>query len=96
MTIQYLPDGASGKAQLMKTQQLALQTFGTQMSPAAHIQDEGLVLWHDFALTQLMGTTALRVQSRFSLDLVTPPPLEQSGFGDAATPTTQRAFWLCS
>ena len=51
-------DGASGKAQLMKTQQLSLQTFGTQMSPAAHIQDEGLVLWHDFALTQLCAHAA--------------------------------------
>jgi len=87
--MQYLPDGASGIAQLMKTKQLALKAFGTQMAPAAHVQDKDLVLWRDFAHAQLMGTTALRVQPHFSLELVTPPPFEQSGFGDAATPTTQ-------
>ena len=44
MTMQYLPNSAGGKTQLMKAQQLALQAFGLHMALAAHVQDEGLVL----------------------------------------------------
>ena len=85
MTMQYLPDGASGKAQLMKAQQLALQTLGTQMAlaalaaPAAHIQDEGLVLWRDFALAQLCARAAYGDDGSASAALLLPE------VGNAAT-----------
>ena len=89
MLVQHLPDGACGKPQLVETQQLALETFGTQMAPPAHLQEKGFVFWLDFALAQLVGAATLRVQPRFSLELVATPPLEQCNFGDATTSTGQ-------
>jgi len=53
--MQYLPDGASGKAQLMKTEQLALKAFGAQMASAAHVQDKDLVLWREGRSRSLWG-----------------------------------------
>jgi hypothetical protein len=43
----------------MKTQQLALETFGAKMAPAAHIQDEDLVLCCDFAPAQFVRAATL-------------------------------------
>ena len=77
--MQYLPDGASGKTQLMKAQQLALKTFGTQVALAAHIQDEGLVLWRDFALAQLCARAAYGDDGSASAALLLPE------VGNAAT-----------
>jgi hypothetical protein len=89
MSVQHLPDGARGKAQLVEAQQLALQSFGAELARAAEVKDQRLLFGSDFARRQMVRASAVRVQAYLTVFLVALPPLTQSRLRDAATSTGQ-------